>query len=93
MGELWCLAGKTLGLITFGLTERIELSCDRLEHQDGELHWDKTFQVWWLDAPELDAHLSMWGTGHSCDAAGPHESPCVCECGVPQPASSQDGKA
>ena len=35
--------------------------------------------------PRLGAHLSVWGSGHVCDADGPHAGPCICECGLQQP--------
>lgn len=38
--------------------------------------------------PRLGAHVSIWGHGHSCDSDGPHEGPCVCECGISQPFDS-----
>lgn len=45
--------------------------------------------------PRLGAHISMWGSGHTCGALGPHDGPCVCACGAMQPydglAGSHDG--
>jgi hypothetical protein len=33
--------------------------------------------------PRTGPHVSIWGSGHSCDYGGkPHDGPCVCECGL-----------
>ena len=38
-----------------------------------------------IKTPRFGAHFSAWGSGHTCDSDGPHDGPCICECGITQP--------
>jgi hypothetical protein len=42
--------------------ERVTLQCHRAEHQDGELHWDKDQQAFWLGASEAPDYERIYVT-------------------------------
>jgi len=54
----WCLASYTIEQscgMEPGVSENVELSCDREEHEDVELHYDRKRALWWQEDSERRA--------------------------------------